>query len=133
VPADAPLEELAAAIEARWVCEQAHQQLEEELGLDHFEGRSWTGLHRHAPMAMIALCFLQHLRLGEGEKARPDRRGHRPGRACPRSGAGCWRGSVSPAARAAALASGRRYRPECPGSASAAAQTEESGRSKPAP
>ena len=34
---------LAAAIKARWVCEQAHQQLKEELGLDHFEGRSWTG------------------------------------------------------------------------------------------
>ena len=41
-------EELAATIKTRWVCEQAHQQLEEELGLDHFEGRSWTGLHRHA-------------------------------------------------------------------------------------
>lgn len=35
-------------VDARWVCEQAHQQLKEELGLDHFEGRSWTGLHRHA-------------------------------------------------------------------------------------
>jgi len=34
---------LAATIKARWVCEQAHQQLKEELGLDHFEGRSWTG------------------------------------------------------------------------------------------
>jgi len=28
---------LAATIKARWVCEQAHQQLKEELGLDHFE------------------------------------------------------------------------------------------------
>ena len=35
---------LAATIKARWVCEQAHQQLKEELGLDHFEGRSWTGI-----------------------------------------------------------------------------------------
>jgi SRSO17 transposase len=69
LPADVPLEKLAATIKARWVGEQAHQQLKEELGLDHFEGRSWTGLHRHALMAMIALCFLQHLRLRErGEK-----------------------------------------------------------------
>jgi SRSO17 transposase len=69
LPADVTLEELAALIKARWACEQAHQQLEEELGLDHFEGRSWTGLHRHALMAMIAFCFLQHLRLKErGEK-----------------------------------------------------------------
>jgi SRSO17 transposase len=69
LPAGTPLEELAATIKARWVCEQAHQQLEEELGLDHFEGRSWTGLHRHALMAMVAFCFLQHLRLeGRGKK-----------------------------------------------------------------
>src|SRR5271163_3693498 len=48
--ADTSLKMLAATIKARWVCEQAHQQLKEELGLDHFEGRSWTGLHRHALM-----------------------------------------------------------------------------------
>jgi SRSO17 transposase len=54
---------LAAAIKARWVCEQAHQQLKGELGLGHFEGRSWTGLHRHALMTCIAFAFLQHLRL----------------------------------------------------------------------
>ncbi len=70
LPADATLEELAALIKARWACEQAHQQLKEELGLDHFEGRSWTGLHRHALMAMLALCFLQHLRLRERGKKR---------------------------------------------------------------
>jgi SRSO17 transposase len=70
LPADAPLEELASLIKARWACEQAHQQMKEEPGLDHFEGRSWTGLHRHALMAMIALCFLQHLRLGERGKKR---------------------------------------------------------------
>ena len=57
--ADASLKMLAATIKARWVCEQAHQQLKEELGLDHFEGRSWTGLHRHALMTMIAYAFLQ--------------------------------------------------------------------------
>lgn len=63
LPADAPLKALAAAIKARWICEQAHQQLKEELGLDHFEGRSWTGLHRHALMTMIAYAFLQSRRL----------------------------------------------------------------------
>jgi len=63
LPADTPIKTLAAAIKARWVCEQAHQQLKEELGLDHFEGRSWTGLHRHALMTMIAYAFLQSRRL----------------------------------------------------------------------
>jgi SRSO17 transposase len=70
LPADATLEELAATIKARWVCEQAHQQLKGELGLDHYEGRSWTGLHRHALMTMIAFAFLQHLRLRERGKKR---------------------------------------------------------------
>lgn len=56
-PADTSLRNLAAAIKARWVCEQAHQQMKEELGLDHFEGRSWTGLHRHAHHDDARLCI----------------------------------------------------------------------------
>uniref|UniRef100_UPI0038D087FF IS701 family transposase n=1 Tax=Belnapia rosea TaxID=938405 RepID=UPI0038D087FF len=63
LPPRTSLRALAAAIKARWVCEQAHQQLKQELGLGHFEGRSWTGLHRHALMTCIALAYLQHLRL----------------------------------------------------------------------
>jgi SRSO17 transposase len=63
LPPEASLKRLASLIKARWVCEQAHQQLKEELGLDHFEGRSWRGLHRHALMTLIAYLFLQHLRL----------------------------------------------------------------------
>ncbi len=73
LPADATIRTLAATIKARWVCEQAHQQLKEELGLDHFEGRSWTGLHRHALMTMIAYAFLQSRRLkaaGRKKKSR---------------------------------------------------------------
>ena len=70
LPPDTPLKRLAALIKARWVCEPAHQQLKEELGLDHFEGRSWRGLHRHALLTLIASLFLQHLRLraAKGEK-----------------------------------------------------------------
>jgi SRSO17 transposase len=73
LPAHATLKALAAAIKARWICEQAHQQLKEELGLDHFEGRSWTGLHRHTLMTMIAYAFLQSRRLkaaGRKKKSR---------------------------------------------------------------
>ena len=62
-PAETNLRTLAAIIKARWICEEAHQQMKEELGLDHFEGRSWQGLHRHALMIMIAYAFLQHRRL----------------------------------------------------------------------
>lgn len=67
LPADTPIKQLAGAIKARWVYEQAHQQLKEELGLDHFEGRSWKGLYRHALMSMIALAFLQSLRLKQAK------------------------------------------------------------------
>jgi SRSO17 transposase len=69
LPPDTPLEVLAGLIKARWVCEQAHQQLKGELGLGHFEGRSWRGLHHHALLCQLAFAFLQHLRLG-GEKPR---------------------------------------------------------------
>jgi SRSO17 transposase len=71
---DVPLESLAATIKARWVCEQAHQQMKEELGLDHFEGRSWQGLHHHVLMTMMAFAFLQYLRLGEKSRPARDRR-----------------------------------------------------------
>lgn len=74
LPADAPIRQLAGAIKARWVCEQGHQQLKEELGLDHFEGRSWKGLHRHALMSMIALAFLQTQRLKQARGKKKNRR-----------------------------------------------------------
>jgi SRSO17 transposase len=72
-PADATLEVLAAAIKARWVCEQMHQQMKGELGLGHFEGRSWRGLHHHALLCQLAFAFLQHLRLGGKKRRRQNR------------------------------------------------------------
>jgi SRSO17 transposase len=80
LPAETPLEVLAAVIKARWACEQLHQQLKDELGLDHFEGRSWRGLHHHALLCLLAFAFLQHLRLG-GKKGR----GHARARAAART------------------------------------------------
>ena len=80
---------LAGTIKARWVCEQAHQQLKEELGLDHFEGRSWTGLHRHALMTCIACAYLQHLRLAQLEQAGRGGKGGRPTRTAALSELAC--------------------------------------------
>ena len=74
LPADASIKALASTIKARWICEQTHQQLKEELGLDHFEGRSWPGLHRHALMTMIAYAFLQHRRLASAKRGKKRRR-----------------------------------------------------------
>jgi len=78
-PAGTPLRRLAAVIKARWVCEQAHQQMKEELGLDHFEGRGWFGLHHHALFSMLAFTFLQYLRLaGPRRKKNAARSATRP-------------------------------------------------------
>jgi SRSO17 transposase len=73
LPAETPIKDVAGAIKARWICEQAHQQLKEELGLDHFEGRSWVGLHRHALMTMIAYAFLQTRRLAQAGRKKKNR------------------------------------------------------------
>jgi hypothetical protein len=47
----------------RWAVEQGYQQMKEELGLDHFEGRSWHGFHRHGTLVMLAYGFLTLERL----------------------------------------------------------------------
>jgi SRSO17 transposase len=49
-------------VHQRWKIEQSYQQLKEELGLDHFEGRSWRGLHHHVTLCFLAYGFLQLLR-----------------------------------------------------------------------
>jgi SRSO17 transposase len=74
LPSTTDLRTLAATIKARWICEQAHQQMKEELGLDHFEGRSWQGLHRHALMTMLAFAFLQHRRLQTARRGKKNQR-----------------------------------------------------------
>jgi SRSO17 transposase len=48
--------------------------MKEELGLDHFKGRSWTGLHRHALMTIIAYDFLQARRLAGAKRGKTRRR-----------------------------------------------------------
>jgi hypothetical protein len=46
------------AVAARGAIEQGYQQMKEELGLDHFEGRSWRGFHHHAALVLLAYGFL---------------------------------------------------------------------------
>ena len=78
LPENTSLRTLAQTIKGRWICEQAHQQLKEELGLDHFEGRSWQGLHRHALMTMIAYAFLQFRRLATSKRKKKNQRSTAP-------------------------------------------------------
>jgi hypothetical protein len=78
-PADTPRRTLVRAIKARWACEQAHQQLKDELGLDPYEGRSWLGHHHHALLSMIAFGYLQHRRLASALQAGKKRAFNAPG------------------------------------------------------
>ncbi len=58
---------------SRWPVEQGYQQMKEELGLDHFEGRSWRGFHHHACLVMLAFGFLllERLRITESAPGAP--------------------------------------------------------------
>jgi SRSO17 transposase len=58
LPPDATLEQAVALWKERWQVERGYEQLKGELGLDHFEGRSWQGLHHHAAMTFLAYGFL---------------------------------------------------------------------------
>jgi SRSO17 transposase len=53
----------AELFRARWPIEQYFQQMKEELGLDHFEGRTWTGWHHHVTMVALAHAFLMGTRI----------------------------------------------------------------------
>jgi len=63
LPEHYPLRRLVRIVKARWKIEQDYQQLKEELGLDHYEGRSWAGWHHHVTLVMLAHAFLTLERL----------------------------------------------------------------------
>jgi SRSO17 transposase len=58
LPPDTDLVSLVRLAKVRWWIEQGYQQLKDELGLDHYEGRSWQGWHHHITMTMLAFGFL---------------------------------------------------------------------------
>ncbi len=67
-PKNISLKKMIHTIHRRWTIEQGYQQLKEELGLDHFEGRSWRGLHHHMTLTFMAYCFLQLIKNRKGKK-----------------------------------------------------------------
>ena len=66
LPEDTSLKRLVDVAHTRWAVEQNYQQLKEELGLDHFEGRTWTGWHHHVLLTVLTFVFL------EAERSRRD-------------------------------------------------------------
>jgi SRSO17 transposase len=62
LPADTPLGELVRLAKIRWRIEHDYRELKTGLGLDHFEGRSFAGWHRHVTLTALAQAFCTTLR-----------------------------------------------------------------------
>ena len=58
LPCDASIEELVRLAKIRWRIERDYEELKDEIGLDHFEGRSWRGFHHHGTLCIAAHAFL---------------------------------------------------------------------------
>ena len=58
LPADTALVELVHMGKHRWIIERDYQELKQELGLGHYEGRGWRGFHHHATLCIAAYGFL---------------------------------------------------------------------------
>jgi len=58
LPASISLRQLVATAKLRWRIERDYQELKQELGLGHFEGRNWRGFHHHATLCIAAYGFL---------------------------------------------------------------------------
>jgi SRSO17 transposase len=65
MPQSKPTIEIVRIFHERFWIEQGYQQLKEELGMDHHEGRSWIGWHRHVFLVFLAYGYLTWLRLLE--------------------------------------------------------------------
>jgi SRSO17 transposase len=58
LPEDTALADLVESAKLRWRIERDYQELKQEIGLGHYEGRGWRGFHHHATLAIAAYGFL---------------------------------------------------------------------------
>lgn len=58
LPAETKLKDLVKTAKHRWLIERDYEELKQELGLGHFEGRNWRGFHHHATLCIAAYGFL---------------------------------------------------------------------------
>ena len=69
--ATATLRDLVTLARSRWPIEQQYRELKDELGIDHFEGRSYRGWTHHTVLTAIAFTFLQLERMRSDDEPRP--------------------------------------------------------------
>ena len=58
LPATTSLKSLVKLAKHRWIIERDYEELKQELGLGHYEGRSWRGFHHHTTLCIAAYGFL---------------------------------------------------------------------------
>ena len=71
-PAGTPLDKLARVAATRWPIETEFETNKDDIGLDEYEVRHWSGWHHHITMALLASAFLLSLQQEWGEKDAPD-------------------------------------------------------------
>jgi SRSO17 transposase len=71
LPATTPLVDLVALARSRWPIEQQYRELKDDLGLDHFEGRTYPGWTHHVVLTAVAFTFLQIERGRPSDGPRP--------------------------------------------------------------
>jgi SRSO17 transposase len=80
LPSDIKLKALIKMAKHRWIIERDYEELKQELGLGHFEGRNWRGFHHHATLCIAAYGFL----VAERSRFSPSARAGHPGFVAPR-------------------------------------------------
>jgi SRSO17 transposase len=81
LPSSTKLKALVKMAKHRWIIERDYQELKQELGLGHFEGRNWRGFHHHATLCIAAYGFL----VAERNRFSPSARAGHLGLFAPRS------------------------------------------------
>jgi SRSO17 transposase len=71
--AETKLADLVRLAKQRWIIERDYEELKQELGLGHYEGRGWRGFHHHATLCIAAYGFL----VAERSRFSPSARGGR--------------------------------------------------------
>jgi len=88
VPEHVPLDELVRLVKLRRRIERDNQELQDELGLDHYEGRGWKAFHHHGVLCIAAYAFLvaERARLSPQASGLPPSRSRTERLSTPRSG-----------------------------------------------
>ena len=90
------LRDLVALAKQRWIIERDYEELKQELGLGHFEGRGWRGFHHHATLSIAAYGFL----VAERSRFSPSARTGHLGLPAPNLPADFWPRGANPAGTA---------------------------------